>query len=234
MSADKAWLALYLDAPLQSWGYQSKFDRRTTLSYPTRSGIMGMVCAALGIERDDTVTLASLAPLGMQVLVFQQGSRLTDFHTVGGGWDKKVSPANVVRKASDKLGQHTGTTVVTQREYLETARFGVVLSGEHKQLEEIGRALLNPRWGIWLGRKACVPASPVFQGLFDSLDAAARTLGSVAVSEGRNADAASAGRTVLEADTFDDGTDTLMDVPIDFAERTFAPRRIAVDVSAEE
>ena len=230
MATKPGHLALYLDAPLQSWGYQSKFDRRTTLSYPTRSGIMGMLCAALGYERDDMVSLASLARLRMQVLVFQQQSRMTDFHTVGGGWDKKVHPRNVVRKADGK----PGSTVVTHREYLESARFGVVLSGDREQLAIIADALKNPRWGIWLGRKACVPASPVFQGLFDTHEDAARHLSYVATTEGRQHHVCVTKRVVHEVDTFEDGTDTLMDVPLDFAHRTFAPRRVAVDIPEKE
>ena len=47
--SDRAYLALYFDAPLQSWGYASKFDRRTTLAHPTRSGVIGLLCAAAGI-----------------------------------------------------------------------------------------------------------------------------------------------------------------------------------------
>lgn len=220
-------LALYLDAPLQSWGYQSKFDRRTTLSYPTRSGIIGIVCAALGIERGDTKGLAELAGLKMHVVVFQQKGRLTDFHTVGGGWNKKVDHGSIVRKADGKVG----TTVVTHREYLESARFGVVLSGIGELIERVAEALSNPRWGIWLGRKACVPASPIFQGVFDSCGAAVEAMGAVAVGEGRVADEKALRRVVVEVEQFDEGTDTLMDMPLDFKKRRFAPRRVAVDVS---
>jgi CRISPR system Cascade subunit CasD len=230
MNTKPGHLAIYLDAPLQSWGYQSKFERRTTLSYPTRSGILGMLCAALGCERDDTGSLASLARLVMQVLVFQQQSRLTDFHTVGGGWDKKRFPGNIVRKADGKPGQ----TVVTHREYLESARFGVVLSDGHGQLKEIADALRNPRWGIWLGRKACVPASPVFQGLFDTKDEAIEHLSGVAAREGRRPHKGGMKRVVFEVESFEEGTDTLMDLPVNFAERDFAPRRVAVDVPEEE
>jgi len=224
-------MAIYLDAPLQSWGYQSKFDRRTTLSYPTRSGILGMLCAAMGVERDDAASLEQLAVLEMQVVVFQQQSRLTDFHTVGGGWDKKVSPGNVVRKAGDKPSVNTGTTVVTQREYLESARFGVVLVGTQEPLQRLADSLQNPQWGVWLGRKACVPASPIFQGVYESREEAIRVLGDVARREGRSGVSGSVPkRVVLEVERFEDGTDTLMDVPLSFVERTFGPRRVAVDV----
>jgi len=216
-------LALLLDAPLQSWGYQSKFDRRTTLSFPTRSGVIGMICAAMGIDRGDSDALAKFADLQMTVYTLRIGNRLTDFHTVGGGWDKRRQSQNIVRTADGK----TGNTVVTRREYLENSRFGVLLSGPTARLDAIAAALQNPRWGIWLGRKACIPASPVFQGLFDSAEAALEHLrATVAAIAGTDSPPT---RVVSEVAEFADGSDTLMDRPLSFAERTFAPRRVAVD-----
>lgn len=211
-------LALLLDAPLQSWGYQSKFDRRTSFSSPTRSGILGMLCAAMGVDRADSETLAEFADLEITVYTLQNNGRLTDFHTVGGGWNKKTHKRNIVPKADGGVGN----TVVTRREYLQSSIFGVVLRGPRTQLEPIGEALQNPRWGIWLGRKACIPASPVMQGLFDTEEAALQHLC-------QQAGTPNASRVCREAASFEDGTDTLMDTPLNFAERSFAPRRIAVE-----
>ncbi len=224
MSADIAALALYLDAPLQSWGYQSKFDRRTTLSYPTRSGVLGMVCAAMGIDRADVARLARLTSVEMTVYTFAQHGRLADFHTVGGGWDRKAAPLHVVRKAQDSPGKNSGTTVVTRREYLQDSRFGVVLTARRELIADIADALQNPTWGIWLGRKSCIPASPVCQGVFGTREEALVRLTAVA-------GCAKHSRTVAEAAEFADGTDTLMDIPLDFANRRFAPRRVVVDVA---
>ncbi len=161
-------LALYLDAPLQSWGYQSRFDRRTTLSYPTRSGVLGMICAALGIDRFDSTALRRFDGLRITVLCFGGRARLRDFHTVGGGYDRKLEKQHLPVTADGKLGN----TMVTLREYLQDARFGVLLEADPVLLEEIGSALEDPKWGIWLGRKSCVPATPVCQGFFPSVAAA--------------------------------------------------------------
>ena len=46
-------LLLRLAAPLQSWGIDSKFDIRRTGREPSKSGVIGLICAALGIKRDD-------------------------------------------------------------------------------------------------------------------------------------------------------------------------------------
>jgi CRISPR system Cascade subunit CasD len=207
-------LALYLDGPLQSWGYQSRFDRRTTLSFPTRSGILGMLCAAMGVDRADQNGLRRLDDLKLTVLCFGDSGRLVDYHTVGGGYDKKIHPQNIVRTAEGK----TGKTVLTYRHYLQDARFGVMLWGESSLLSEIATALQNPRWGIWLGRKSCIPASPVLQGLFKEEAEAKARLEQLANCKTL--------RIIREVSGFAHGTDTLLDRPLDFAQRHFAPRQI--------
>ena len=157
-------LALYLDGPMQSWGCQSQFDRRTTLAYPTKSGVIGMLCAALGIDRSDTTSIASLAALSMKVLCLSQISRWTDYHTVGAGYDRDSDKQHRPRKAD---GGTRKDAVVSRREYLSDARFGVLLSGDGTLLNRCDKALQDPRWGIWFGRKSCIPASPITQGVFN-------------------------------------------------------------------
>jgi len=218
MNETNACLALYLDAPLQSWGYQSRFDRRTTLSYPTRSGLMGLLCAAMGVDRVDTGELDRLCALRMTVYALKESGRLMDFHTVGGGYDSKARSQSIPRTA--ETGKPKGT-VVTHREYLQDSRFGVVLTGEPALIREVGAALEDPCWGVWLGRKPCVPASPIFQGVFPDPDSALARLKEIS-----RCDAVQ--REVHEVDSFEDGNDTLMDVPLDFARRRFAPRRVDV------
>ncbi|MCL4790038.1 MAG: CRISPR-associated protein Cas5, partial [Verrucomicrobia bacterium] len=66
MSANDACLALLLDGPLQSWGHASRFERRTTALHPTRSGVLGLIAAAMGINKhapDEAAQLARLADL---------------------------------------------------------------------------------------------------------------------------------------------------------------------------
>lgn len=219
--SDTAYLALYFDAPLQSWGYASKFDRRTTLAHPTRSGVIGLLCAAMGIDRSDTQGLARLEQsLGVDVYAFRLGNRLTDYHTVGGGYDPKTEPLRICRKASGKIGD----TVQTWREYLEDARFGVVVSGSVVLIDSLADAVRDPVWGLWLGRKSCVPASRVFEGVHADTDAAL-----AALREAYGDSDAVVVRKVVEGKSFDDGNDTIMDRPLDFSGRHFAARRICVE-----
>jgi CRISPR system Cascade subunit CasD len=77
---------------------------------------------------------------------------------VGGGFDPETQREFVPRTASGKPDKDA---TVSRREYLFDARFGVILAGESNVLNEAAGALLNPVWGIWLGRKCCIPAAPV-------------------------------------------------------------------------
>lgn len=153
-------LALLLDSPMQSWGHASRFERRTTALHPTRSGVLGIIAASLGIDKcapDEATQLARLRVLRVTTVKLDKTGRrgeplpiqrLEDYHTVTG-----------IRRASGKLDEDA--TVQTYRHYLLDARFGVLLEGPGALLEEIAAALRNPRWGVWLGRKCCLPASPV-------------------------------------------------------------------------
>ena len=58
--------------------------------------------------------------------------------------------------------------MVTRRQYLLDARFGVILAGDRLVLERAAAALEDPVWGVWFGRKSCIPAEPVFADLFET------------------------------------------------------------------
>ena len=85
-------LALYLRAPLQSWGASSKFGDRGTLDAPTRSGLLGLLAAACGVDKNDEARdrewLARAAKLSVAVLAFRRGDRMPDYHTVGARYDR--------------------------------------------------------------------------------------------------------------------------------------------------
>ena len=224
MSTETAYLALRLEGPLQAWGYASQFNRRNTGMFPTKSAILGVICAAMGISRGSEREQAMLPQLRLLKLLTvavprlqYRGSkhetelpvrRLTDYHTVQG------------TLTAD--GRIRGTTHLTWRQYLCDASFVAVLSGGRVLLIELGAALRNPVWGIWLGRKACIPTAPVFNNIYDSEEEAL-----YALLNGRPLSVFSHQR---ELDQFEDGTDTFLDQPLCFggssATRSFSPRRI--------
>ena len=158
--SSNACLALLLDGPMQSWGHTSRFERRTTALHPTRSGVIGLIAAAAGVDKHtagEAEQLARFNSLRVTTLALPRRNRrskeilmqrLEDYHTVTG-----------IRRASGK--EDEDATVQTYRHYLLDARFGVLLEGPSPLIEEIATALRNPKWGVWLGRKCCLPASPL-------------------------------------------------------------------------
>ena len=183
MSSD-ACLALLLDGPLQSWGFTSRFTRRTTAPHPTKSGVIGLLAAARGIDKYGSGEAEQIAPLNAlrctTVALPKHGAagtlpilRLNDYHTIGGGYDRETQAMKKPRAASGA----TLETVLSERHYLLDARFGVLLDeGTRAFLEEIAVSVQNPKWGIWLGRKCCLPASPLFVGVAEDRAAGLRDL----------------------------------------------------------
>lgn len=167
----RAALAIVLDAPLQAWGVDSRYQRRETSAFPTKSGLLGLLAAALGIDKHAPGEAEALAPFAaLRCTVVRNAldraataGRLSDFHTIGGGFDSS-DPLSAPRKAS---GGSFGT-VITRRVYLTDSAFIALFEGARAVLERAAAALENPVWGVWLGRKACVPATPLAPTLRDT------------------------------------------------------------------
>ena len=137
VSTDSAYLALLLDAPLQSRGFASRFQRRTTGLHPTKSGVVGLICAAMGLAKgsaEEQEDLPNLAKLAMTSIAMPRHAvrRMEDFHTVLN-----------TRRASGKMNNDP---VVTRRQYLFDARFGVILAGDSMLLQRVSAALQDPVW----------------------------------------------------------------------------------------
>ncbi|WP_447040481.1 type I-E CRISPR-associated protein Cas5/CasD [Streptomyces sp. DSM 118878] len=142
-------LALRLAGPLQSWGASSRFTRRTTESAPTKSGVVGLLAAARGIERGDDTRLAPLAALRFGVRIDQPGTRIRDFHTAHHAVSGKSMP-------------------LSERFYLADAVFVAALEGPPALLAELDQAVRTPVYPPFLGRRSCPPALPLELGLHDA------------------------------------------------------------------
>lgn len=167
-------LALVLDSPLQSWGHGSQFTHRTTGTHPTKSGVIGLIAAAMGIDKfgeDEEVRLRPLSALKFTSLRVPWPDRrklgdvlpviqMEDYHTVGGGYDEDTPRGKLSIPRKAERGGSFGT-VVTHRRYLQQARFIALLEGDETTLLEVAEKLTAPVWGSWLGRKCCVPSTPM-------------------------------------------------------------------------
>ena len=124
---------------------------------PTKSGIVGLLGCALGVERDSP-ELAELAQsITIAVRADRPGVKFVDFQTVTG---------NPLMAASGKP-KTTGNTILSPHAYLQDACFTVFIETTDDWRERIVKALRDPKWCIYLGRKNCVPNRPVFESITD-------------------------------------------------------------------
>ncbi|MER7877667.1 type I-E CRISPR-associated protein Cas5/CasD [Streptomyces solisilvae] len=146
-------LTLRLDGPLQAWGASARFARRTTEPAPTKSGVIGMLAAARGMDRGDDTELARLAALRFAVRIDQPGTRIRDY----------------------QIARHQITQVsmpVSERYYLADAVFVAAVEGEDDLLDLLDAALRTPVHAPFLGRRSCPPARPVRLGVHRRADLA--------------------------------------------------------------
>lgn len=142
-------LLLRLAGPMQSWGTTSRFDQRDTGKEPSKSGVIGLLAAALGIDREQwSDDLHALAALTMGVRHDRPGVPKRDYQTA----------QNIISADRSKVHE----TAVTTRDYLADAVFLVGLEGPDRALlERAHAALQNPVWPLALGRKSYVPSEPI-------------------------------------------------------------------------
>lgn len=173
------YLLLWLEAPLQSWGHDSKFGRRDSLDFPTKSGVLGLICCARGAGGKEVEWLSAWADKDMHVMAYTHKDRagdplqrlplLTDFHVVGNGYDNKDPWQSLfVPKTSDGKKAKGGGSKLTYRYYLQDMAYAVVMKAPAAMIDEAAAALQSPVWDLFLGRKSCAPTEFIFQGVFDS------------------------------------------------------------------
>jgi CRISPR system Cascade subunit CasD len=158
---------LRLQGPMQAWGGQARLVYRDTDRIPGKSGVLGLLCAALGLSRAAAgAVLPRLRALRMAVRVDHPGCLQTDYHTVG------ALVGNMAAEGKLKITATSGEkeTLVSQREYLADADFLVALHGDPATVSECAHALQNPVWPLFLGRKAFPPAQPIYAGVGDHAD----------------------------------------------------------------
>lgn len=137
-------LLLRLAGPMQAWGVKSRFSIRGTELAPSKSGVLGMLAAAIGRRRTDPIE--DLLQLGFGVRKDQPGTAIRDFHTARSLDGKDSMP-------------------LSERHYLADAVFLAGVEGDTSLLEGIHEALQSPTFPLYLGRRSCPPTHPVSLGL---------------------------------------------------------------------
>lgn len=154
-------IALRLAGPFQAWGAPTTEDRRPTNPFPTRSGLVGLLGACLGVPYDERHRLVPISEAFRYVVRRDESpfepAVLVDFQTV----------------ADVPTADGRSRTVTTDREYLLDTKFTAVLvaTGEGAPtFDEIERALVAPHFIPVLGRKCCLPTEPLFVGRYRAED----------------------------------------------------------------
>lgn len=233
------YILLWLEAPLQSWGSDSKFGRRDTLPFPTRSGVLGILLCSLGASGEQKELLARMGPPLRQTVIScigiketKQGIKkrdryplLTDFQMVGSGYDDKDPWETLhIPKTSDGKRAVGGGTKLTYRYYLQNAVFAVVMETPSDLAQSFAFALQNPVYDLYLGRKNCVPTEFIYQGTFDS-EKDAESHAAVIMQEKNLVQ----DFRVLDGEHDEGESMTLNDIPIQFGTiKKYRDRRVTV------
>lgn len=209
-------LLLRLAGPMQSWGTTSRFSIRDTGLEPSKSGVFGILCAAMGIARQDDQTLGQLRErLAMGVRIDREGVLRRDFHT-----------ASNVAKAS---GGGTKDTELSERWYLADSSFLVGLESEdYDLLSRLNEAITFPVWQLSLGRKSFIPAEPIRVSETPHDGAMRDVLQSYPWFNERDGEPPENLRLVLDS-TMEASTEVRSDEPISFQFRRFTVRYVRTE-----
>lgn len=137
-------LVLRLAGPLQSWGDSSRFNHRHTRQEPTKSGVLGLLAAAEGRRRSDSIE--DLLRLRFGVRADQPGRLVRDFQTEVNGRSGHPRP-------------------LTYRYYLADAVFVAAVEGPEEVITTLREALRHPVFPLFLGRRSCPPVGPLWLGV---------------------------------------------------------------------
>lgn len=165
------YLVMRLYAPISSWGTLAVGEDRPTVNYPTRSAVLGLLGAALGIKRSEAQKLRDLASsIGIASKTYSEGTILRDYHTI-----QTPTTAKGVNFFTRKqeLQSAKVETILSSRDYREDGLWVVAIwlkpdaqgsKLEHNvDLQQLQYALKHPKFTLYLGRKSCplsLPLSP--------------------------------------------------------------------------
>ncbi len=209
------YLAIKLDGVMQAWGGHTYEDLRHSELIPTRSAVLGMLAACLGIERGHVAELESLsASVRMAVRLDSKAQRIMDFHTVLDA--RKVD------------GKANPNPVVSKREYLCDAKYTVLIQSAPEadySLESIEQAIKQPVYTPFLGRRSCLLSRPLFDSVLSAIDfkqafALCEPTGGVIYSE--------------EKLHKDDALWRMRDEPVYARKRQFATRSLYIHAAGKE
>ena len=164
-------LVFQLYGALASWGDIAVGEHRPSLGHPTKSAVIGLLAAALGIERADEEKQTELAQnYGVAVCVRAAGELLRDYHTVQVPSGKRIYATRQDELLRDKLNLKT---ILSQRDYRTDAFYQVAIwpinDNPPFALAVLKKKLQQPYFSLYLGRKSCPVSLPVQPLIFSDV-----------------------------------------------------------------
>ena len=157
------YLLFHLYGPQASWGDIAVGEYRPSFAHPSKSAIVGLLAAALGIRRNEEERQNSLAAsCSFAVRVDAMGVLLRDYHTTQVPSAKK-GVTHYTRR-SELAKKEELNTILSSRDYRCDAAYTIattVANDAPYSLEELASALLKPVFTLYLGRKSCPLATPL-------------------------------------------------------------------------
>jgi CRISPR system Cascade subunit CasD len=247
-------LFLRLEGPIQAWGcHTSKFSIRRSLEFPSKSGVIGLLCAALGVSRESAsdLWLPKISEMIMGVRIDRPGFRWWDYHTSGAKmkipkaeYAPKDNPFDLPPPTSELFTSKMKTKpgpILSRREYLCDASFLVALQGSEELVEILWKALQEPHWQLFLGRKSCSPSIPITAhepGSFPDVISALSSIDYVSQSHSRDdqqsIDVWLEWIAPHDEDFAPKDAVIVYDVPISFNPHSYKPRYIVKDSLSRE
>jgi len=163
----RRFLLFRLYGPLASWGEVAVGEERPSALHPTRSALLGLVAAALGLRHDASTEHGELGrTLRFTVRVASAGVPLRDYHTAQVAAPRR-GRVDATREAQLRGRRDELETVLSRRDYRCDALYDVAAWHEGDrprwELEALAGALERPVFALYLGRKSCplgLPTSP--------------------------------------------------------------------------
>lgn len=159
-------LLFQLHGAMAAWGDVAVGEYRGSRNEPGASALVGLLGAALGVDRSDEAAHAALRDgYAFAVGTIAPGDLLRDYHTaqVPGRTDLKGRPHRT-RRYELAVPKPQLNTILSTRDYRQGGAWAVAVQAFETaphSLAELARALREPRYVLYLGRKSCPPTAPL-------------------------------------------------------------------------
>jgi CRISPR system Cascade subunit CasD len=162
----REYLLFRLYGPMAAWGDIAVGEYRPSHDHPSKSAIIGLLCAAVGIKRDQENELSKMANhYSVAVKTVRPGILLRDYHTIQTGRFKTYTRVDTRKQELEKERAEKINTILSSRDYYCDTAFVICVciskDDAPYSLSYLRGKLLKPEFVLYLGRKSCPPSAPL-------------------------------------------------------------------------